>query len=81
MCESIEGIGMPSRLTISETGDEWLTPQEAADLARLTKQTLANHRWRGTGPQFTKLTPGRSGRIRYRRSAIERWLAGEQPAA
>ncbi len=37
-------------------------------------QALADHRWRGTGPDFIKTAPGSAGRILYRRSAIERWL-------
>ncbi|MFB7474583.1 helix-turn-helix transcriptional regulator [Kitasatospora sp. NPDC056184] len=61
--------------------DEWLTPSEVAAMTRLTVQTLSNHRWQGRGPAFTKLTPGRGGRVRYRRSDVERWLAGEPTAA
>ncbi|MET7746149.1 DNA-binding protein [Streptomyces sp. NPDC005385] len=49
-------------------------------------QTLADHRWRGTGPDFIKTAPGSAGRCLYRRSSIERWLdehtvAGGQRAA
>lgn len=50
-------------------------------------QALADHRWRGTGPDFIKTAPGSAGRVLYRRSAIERWLdartiqAGGQRAA
>jgi hypothetical protein len=53
--------------------EEWLTPAEAAVLTKLSVGTLANHRYRGIGMPFSKLTPG--GRIRYRRSDVERWLA------
>ncbi|MCX4780113.1 helix-turn-helix domain-containing protein [Streptomyces sp. NBC_01264] len=61
--------------------DEWLTPRQVAAMAQLSEQTLANHRYRGIGIPFSKLTPGRSGRVRYRRSDVERWLAGEPIAA
>ncbi|MGW6905670.1 DNA-binding protein [Streptomyces sp. NPDC054940] len=37
-------------------------------------QVLADHRYRGTGPDFIKTAPGSAGRVLYRRSAIERWL-------
>lgn len=58
------------------TGDELLTPAEAAAITKLTVSTLKDKRWRGTGPAFIKLSPGRGGRIRYPRSSIERWLNG-----
>ncbi|MFF7577530.1 DNA-binding protein [Streptomyces sp. NPDC008061] len=37
-------------------------------------QALAERRWRGTGPDYVKTKPGRSGRVFYRESAVERWL-------
>ncbi|GAB3656677.1 helix-turn-helix domain-containing protein [Glycomyces tarimensis] len=40
----------------------------------IPRKTLANWRSLGTGPQYTKSTPGRGGRIRYRRIDIEAWL-------
>lgn len=61
--------------------DDWLTAREAARVTKLAEQTLANLRHRGRGPKYTKLSPGRSGRIRYRRSDIETWLAGRQIAS
>ena len=65
----------------SNRTDEWLTAAEAAAIARLSPQTLANHRYQGIGIPYSKLTPGRSGRIRYRRSDVERWLAGDVAGA
>ncbi|MFD5227426.1 helix-turn-helix transcriptional regulator [Streptomyces qaidamensis] len=56
--------------------DELLTPVEAARVAKLSVSTLKDKRWKGTGPKFIKLSPGRGGRIRYRRSDIEEWLSG-----
>lgn len=55
--------------------EEFLTPfQVAAQYPGITVQTLANWRWAGTGPDYIKTTPARSGRIKYRRSAIDAWL-------
>ncbi len=56
------------------TATELLSPREVHAAYGIAPQTLANYRWRGMGPTFIKLTPGRSGRIRYRRSDVERWL-------
>ncbi|MET9617557.1 helix-turn-helix domain-containing protein [Kitasatospora indigofera] len=68
-------------MTAKQRAAEYLTPAEAAELARVTVQTLANYRYRGIGPAFSKLSPGRSGPIRYRREDVEKWLAGESIAA
>ncbi|MFP8882566.1 helix-turn-helix transcriptional regulator [Streptomyces mangrovi] len=54
--------------------DELLTPKQVHAEYGFSQQALANWRWTGTGPEFIKLSPGRGGRIKYRRSAIERWL-------
>ncbi|WP_381562899.1 helix-turn-helix transcriptional regulator [Streptomyces eurythermus] len=54
--------------------DEWLTPREASALTKLSLQTLANHRSQKIGIPYTKLGPGRAGRIRYRRSDVEHYL-------
>ncbi|MEV0492362.1 helix-turn-helix transcriptional regulator [Streptomyces atratus] len=58
--------------------NELLTPAEVGRLTKLTESTLKDKRWRGTGPRFTKLSPGRGGRIRYRRGDVMAWLNGEQ---
>lgn len=53
---------------------ELLTTAEAADLLRVRVETLAQWRWRGTGPAYLK----NGSRVLYRREAIEAWLsAGE----
>ncbi|MBU5944916.1 AlpA family transcriptional regulator [Streptomyces sp. PAM3C] len=54
--------------------DELLTPRQVQGEYGFTQQTLANWRWMGTGPAYIKTSPGRGGRIKYRRSAIEAWL-------
>jgi hypothetical protein len=59
--------------------DEWLTPREAAAIAKLSERTLANRRSLHTGPPYIKLSGGISGRVRYSRNALVAWLTGEQP--
>ena len=54
--------------------DSLLSPKEVQAEYGFTPQTLANWRWMGTGPAYIKTTPGKAGRIKYRRSAIEAWL-------
>jgi predicted DNA-binding transcriptional regulator AlpA len=51
-----------------------LTTNDVADEFGIAAQTLANWRWQGTGPCFIKTTPGRGGRVKYRRSDLEAWL-------
>lgn len=58
--------------------DEWLTPSEAAQLAKLSVRTLSDRRWKKTGPPYRKLSPGKGGRVRYLRSDVLAWLQGEQ---
>lgn len=54
--------------------DGLLSPKEVHAEYGFNPQTLANWRWTGIGPDYIKCSPGRGGRIKYRRSAIERWL-------
>lgn len=61
--------------------DEWLTPSEVAKLAKLSVRTLSDRRWKKTGPPYRKLSPGKGGRIRYRRGDVLAWLKGEQKAS
>jgi predicted DNA-binding transcriptional regulator AlpA len=63
---------------MSQDPDELLTPAEVSRITRLSPSTLKDKRWRGTGPKFIKLSPGRGGRVRYRRSSVDAWLRGEQ---
>jgi hypothetical protein len=55
--------------------DELLTREEAAALLKVRPHSLACMRSEGRGPAVVKLSAGRSGAVRYRRSDIERWLA------
>lgn len=61
--------------------DEWLTPSEAAKLAKLSVRTLSDRRWKKTGPPYRKLSPGKGGRIRYRRADVLAWLDGDKKAS
>lgn len=54
--------------------DELLTPKQVHEQYGFNPQTLANWRWCGQGPSYIKTSPARSGRVKYRRSAIEAWL-------
>ncbi|MFD7554654.1 helix-turn-helix transcriptional regulator [Streptomyces sp. NPDC059835] len=49
-----------------------LTPQQVQAEYGITVSTLANHRWRGTGPVFKKVQG--NGRVLYERTHIEEWL-------
>lgn len=60
--------------------DEWLTPREASALTKLSLQTLANHRSQKIGIPYTKLSSGRAGRVRYRRSDVEQYLSARAVA-
>lgn len=54
--------------------DEMLTPDEVAGIAKVKKQTLAEWRWRGTGPPFHKLGKSRCSRVRYKRRDVTAWM-------
>lgn len=55
-------------------GDTLLTPAEVSSMSRLTKRALASRRHRGQGPAYVKLSPGRTGHVRYWRSTVLDWL-------
>lgn len=57
--------------------DGLLSPKDVHTEYGFSPQTLANWRWTGTGPDYIKCSPGRGGRIKYRRSAIEAWLSAQ----
>lgn len=63
-----------SALDRAATDDDLLTPGETSLLVRLSESTLKDRRWKGTGPAYIKLSPGRGGRIRYKRSDVVAWL-------
>ena len=61
--------------------DEWLTPAEVACERKISPQTLANWRWKGVGPPYTKLGDGRFAPVRYRRSDVEAWATAHLESA
>jgi hypothetical protein len=60
----------------SIAADEWLSPPEVCAEYPMfaSPSALAERRWRGGGPDYMKTSKSRSGRVFYRRSAIEKWL-------
>ncbi|MFJ9376113.1 helix-turn-helix transcriptional regulator [Streptomyces sp. NPDC101455] len=54
--------------------EELLSPKQVHAEYGFSPQTLANWRWRGSGPAYIKTSPGKSGRIHYKRSQFEAWL-------
>lgn len=54
--------------------EEFMTPRQVEEIYGFRVQTLAQWRWMGLGPDYIKLSPGRGGRIKYKRSAVEAWL-------
>lgn len=65
---------MSTIASVAHDPDELLTPQEASAVVKLSVYTLRDKRSQGGGPRFIKLSPGRGGRIRYRRRDIDAWL-------
>lgn len=59
---------------VPQAPDALLTPAQVSSWTQLDEQTLANARWRRTGPAYIKLGTGRSAPVRYRRSDVEKWL-------
>lgn len=57
--------------------DELLTPRQVQQDYGFSPATLSNWRWMGIGPDYIKTTPGKGGRIKYRRSAFEAWLRAQ----
>lgn len=66
-----------SKSKLAAPADEFLSPARVCDEFTLFRSpsALAELRWRGEGPDYVKTNPGRSGRVYYRRSAIEKWIA------
>ena len=60
---------------MDNTGDEWLTREQAAKYAGTTSRTLATLAYKHQGPRFYKPT---SRKTLYRRSDLDAWITGEQ---
>lgn len=55
-----------------------LTPAQLAEELEVSTRTLANWRWAGIGPRYTKLGDGRTARVRYRRADVDAWLKSRE---
>jgi excisionase family DNA binding protein len=49
---------------------DFLTPEDLAELVRVPPKTIYQWNYRGTGPRFAKI--GRH--VRYRRADVEAWI-------
>ncbi|GGY27578.1 helix-turn-helix transcriptional regulator [Streptomyces collinus] len=58
-----------------------LTPRDLAEELGVSTQTLANWRWTGVGPRYTKLGDGRTSPVRYRRADVDAWLQARENGA
>jgi predicted DNA-binding transcriptional regulator AlpA len=58
-----------------------LSPRQLAEELGVSPQTLANWRWSGIGPRYTKLGDGRTARVRYRRADVDAWLKARESGA
>ncbi len=60
--------------------EDLLSVDQAADVAKVSKSYLNHGRRDGYGPVFIKFQSSgnpKSGRVKYRRSDIEEWLAAQ----
>ena len=55
---------------ITGHGDVLDPPSDVAIRLSVDQSTLAQWRWRGTGPDYVKV----GGLVRYPRSAVDRWI-------
>ncbi len=55
--------------------DEVASPAETSHITNVPVKTLESMRSRGGGPPFVRLTPGKRGRVGYRRRDLFEWLA------
>lgn len=52
----------------------WLTPAEAAAVLSVPTATLAQWRYRGEGPSYSKV----GSVVRYRRDSLDSWLTASE---
>ena len=57
---------------------ELLTPKEAAEMLKVSPDTLEGWRAKRTGPPWTKLGDGKRSPVRYRRSDLEAYLKARE---
>ncbi|MFJ1604177.1 helix-turn-helix domain-containing protein [Streptomyces sp. RLB3-6] len=53
---------------------EWLTPLEVAKQLRVHPGTLANWRYQGIGPRYTKLSDAANSPVRYRSDDVDAYM-------
>lgn len=56
---------------------QYLTPEEAAKILRLSVRTLEGMRYSGKSPPYAKFGQGRSSRILYPRDLLDQWVADQ----
>lgn len=57
----------------------YFNPPEAAEYLRVTVRTLIAWRRSGSGPKYLRLG-GPTGRVRYERAQLDRWMRARQHA-
>jgi len=55
-----------------------MSPAEVAEYMGVDKALLAQWRWRGDGPPYVKMTPGRQGLVRYPREELREYIAARR---
>jgi predicted DNA-binding transcriptional regulator AlpA len=55
--------------------NELLTPDQVAEILKVTVGTLENWRFKGYGPKYLKLGSTRRSPVRYRRKDVDGWVA------
>lgn len=72
---------MSESIQLPTDPDALLTPRQVSALTQLDEQTLANMRWRKSGPTYIKFGEGRSAPVRYRRRDVLAWFDSRVVAA
>lgn len=60
------------------TVDPLLTPKEVAGILKVHLETLEQWRGRDAGPSWIKLGNARTSPVRYRQSAIDKYLNAQE---
>ena len=63
-------VGSTGRVSKSS---DWLTVDEACEIARISRRTFERHLARGTGPRVKRMRKYR-GAIRIRREWLDEWM-------
>ena len=60
---------------------EYMDTETAATYLGMSKAYLEIGRCKGYGPSFVKVTPGRKGAVRYRKGALDQFMAEREVQA